>query len=91
MLGRILAALVLAVMVGGAAASPSFGKGNDGHRGGREKGWHENRGRGHGWDRRPVYRPYRRRERIYVPPPVIYEAPEPPGVDIFLPRIIIRP
>ena len=92
--GKILMGLVLAVMVGTIDAPPVFGK-NDHKR--HDKGRYEHRGGGHDrghyvYERgRRVYRPYGYGERVYLPPPVIYAPPEPPGIRIFFPPIIIHP
>ena len=82
--------LVLAAMIGSIDVTPALGKDKRGKH-------YEQRGRG--YDRghyvyergRRVYRPYGYRERVYVPPPVIYAPPEPPGISIFFPPIFIRP
>lgn len=92
--GKIMMGLVLSAMVGSMDVAPAFGK----DKGGR----HDNRryeNRGHGHDRghyvhergRRVYRPYGYRERVYLPPPVVYAPPEPPGIRIFFPPIFIHP
>jgi len=92
--GRIMMGLVLAAMIGGIDVAPAIGKDNRGNHGNR----YENRGRGHDrghyvYERgRRVYRPYGYRQRVYVPPPpVIYAPPEPPGIRIFFPPILIHP
>jgi hypothetical protein len=65
---------------------------------GHDRDRYEERGHGHDRDRYEHDRRWRRdrtyygyRERVYVPPPVFIELPRPPGIDIFFPRIIIRP
>jgi hypothetical protein len=102
--GKIMMVFVLATMIGSMDVAPAFARGNQGrgggHGGGRGHGYGGGRyyrghgyARGHyGYDRR-VYRPYGYGygERVYVPPPVIYEPPPPPGIGIFLPPLIIRP
>jgi hypothetical protein len=90
--GKIMMGLVLAAMIGSIDVVPALGK-DDHERERRDNGRYEQRGRGHDRyvrDRRD-YRPYRHRERIYVPPRVIYEPPPPPGISIFFPPIIIHP
>lgn len=97
--GKIMMGLVLVAMVGSINVAPAFGD-NDHKR----RGKHDNRRyeqRGHGQDRghyvyergRRVYRPYNYgyRERVYLPPPVVYAPPEPPGIRIFFPPIFIHP
>ncbi len=85
-IGLVLAALVGSIEVVSAHAKDYKGKGNNGH--------YENRGRGydrgHPVQGRRVYRTYGYRERVYVPPPVYYAPPSPPGIGIFLPPIFIH-
>ena len=100
--GKIMLGLVLAAMIGSIGVVPSFG--DDGREGkhydrgrGHDRDRYEHGGRGH--DRgsyyyvrgRRVYRPYVYTERVYVEPPVYYAPPPPPGIEIFLPSITIRP
>ena len=88
--------LVLAAMIGSIDVAPALG---DDHKpkGKHDKGRYEHRGRGNDrghyvYERgRRVYRPYVYRERIYVPPPVIYAPPEPPGISIFFPPFFFHP
>ena len=87
--------LVFAALVGSMNVVPSFGDDDHGRGGRHDNGRYEKRGRGHDRDhdrnwrgRRPYYG---YREPVYVPPPVYYAPPSPPGIDIFLPRVIIRP
>jgi hypothetical protein len=98
--GKMMMGLVLAALIGSIDAAPALGKDK---RGKHDNGRYEQRGRGQ--DRghyvqergRRVYRPYGYRDRIYIPPPVIYAPPQPPGISIFFPPfffpppIIIRP
>jgi len=98
-MGKIVLGIVLAAMTGSINVAQSYG--DDGHNrgGGRghDNGRYEKKGHGHDSDRY-YYRNGRRydrqtvyRERVYVaPPPVIYAPPEPVGLSIFLPPIIIR-
>ena len=93
--GKIMMGLVLAAMIGSADVVPSFGE-NDHNRGEKhDNGRNEQRGRGHDRDRyehgRREYRSYGYRERVYVPPPVVYAPPPAPGISIFFPPIVIRP
>jgi hypothetical protein len=82
LLGRIMMGLVLAAMIGSIDVAPALGKDNDGR---HDSGRYEKRG--HGNDRgHYVYR-----ERVYLPPAVIYAPPEPPGIRIFFPPILIHP
>ncbi len=94
--GNIMMGLVLAAMIGSIYVAPALGE--DGH---RDMGRHDNgryeqkKGREHGGDRHEQRnrdnRSYGYRERAYVPPRVIYAPPPPAGIEIFFPRIIIRP
>jgi hypothetical protein len=102
--GRIMMALVLAIVIGSMDVSPALAKNN---KGGHDNGRSDHRGHGYyehgrgGYYRNPyvhgrqVYRPYGYsygyRERVYAPPPVIYAPPPPPGIGIFFPPIIIHP
>ena len=83
--GKIMMGLVLAAMIGSIDVAPALGKDNHKrmvkHDNGRYEYVHGQR----------VYRPYVYRERVYVPPPVIYAPPPPPGISIFFPPIFIRP
>ena len=88
--------LVLAAMIGSINVAPA--RGDDDHENGgrhdngryeKDKGREHDRGR-HAKHRRDDRR-YVERERVYYPPRVIYAPPPPPGVEIFLPRVIIRP
>ena len=91
--GKIMMGLVLAAMIGSIDVAPALGKDNKGKHDNR----YENSGRGNDrghyvYERgRRVYRPYVYRERVYVPPPVIYAPPEPPGISIFFPPFFIHP
>jgi hypothetical protein len=94
--GKIMMGLILAALIGSINVAPA--RGDDDY---RERGRHDNgryekeRGREHDRGRHEKRRRYDRRyverERVYVPPPVFYAPPPPPGVEIFLPRVIIRP
>jgi hypothetical protein len=101
--GKVMLGLVLAAMTGSIDVAPSYG--DDGHKrgdryehGGRghDNGRYEKRGHGHDRDRyyyrngRRHYRQTVYRETVYVAPPVVYAPPEPPGISIFFPPIIIR-
>jgi hypothetical protein len=60
-----------------------------------DNGRYEQKGRGDDRDRhvqgRRDNRPHGYRERVYVPPRVIYAPPPPPGITIFFPPIFIHP
>ena len=87
LMGLVLASIIGSINVVPARADDDHGRGGRNDNGRYEKKGHEHdRGR-HERDRRG----YDYRERVYVQPPVIYAPPPPPGIDIFLPRIIIRP
>jgi hypothetical protein len=87
-MGKLIAGVVLAAMIGGIGVTQAFGDDK------RDKGRYEKRGHAYGHNR-PVYRPYNyygERERIYYPPPrVVYAPPPPPGIGIFFPPIYIHP
>jgi hypothetical protein len=83
--GKIMMVLVLAAMIGSIDVAPALGK--DDH---KRMGKHDN-GRYEYVHGRRVYRPYGYRERVYVPPRVIYAPPPPPGISIFFPPIFIHP
>jgi hypothetical protein len=88
--GKILMGLILAAMIGSIDVVTALGKddhkpmerhdnGRSGHRGGgndRDRYGHGGRD----------YQPY----GYYPPPPVVYVPPPEPGIDIFLPPVIIR-
>jgi hypothetical protein len=92
--GKIMMGFVLAAMIGSFDVAPALGKDDKGK---QNNGRYENRGRGN--DRghyvykrgKRIYRPYGYRERVYVPPPVIYAPPPPLGISIFFPPFIIHP
>ena len=86
--GKIMMGLVLASMIGSIDIVPAFGK--DNRMGKHDNGRYEQRGRGYDHNKR-VYRPYGYRQRVYVPPRVIYAPPPPPGISIFFPPIFIHP
>jgi len=93
--GKLMLGLVLAAMFGGISVASSFGDDDHGRRERDDRDRYEHRERGHDRDRyyrgrRENRREYSDRERVYVPPPVIYEPPPPPGIGIFLPGIHIR-
>jgi len=86
--------LVLAVMIGSIDVMPAIGRDDRERNERHDYGRYEEREHRHDRDRyekgRREYR-YYRRDRIYVPPRVIYEPPPPPGISIFFPPIVIRP
>jgi hypothetical protein len=75
--------LVLASMIGSIDVVPAIGRDRD------DRGRYEQRGHAYGHNKR-VYRSYGYRERVYVPPRVIYAPPPPPGIGIFFPPVYIR-
>ncbi len=84
--GRLVLALVLAGVVGGAAAAPARADDDDRGRGRYERLDRERAARDE-WrehHRRPVYRApppaY-----VYAPPPVVYAPPPPPGINLIFP------
>ena len=83
--GKIMMGLVLTAMIGSIDVASALGKDNQ-----KRMGKHDN-GRYEYVQGRRVYRPYGYRERVYVPPRVIYAPPQPPGISIFFPPIFIRP
>jgi hypothetical protein len=89
--GSILTGFVLAALAVSMDVVPAYAK--DGHKsmGKHDNGRYEKKGRGHGRGRHEQGRPYGYGERVYVPPPVYYVPPPQPGIDIFLPPIIINP
>jgi hypothetical protein len=92
--GKIMMGLVLAAMIGSMEVAPALAKEDHKRMEKHDNGRYEKRGRGYDRDRyargRRIYRPYGYGERVYVPPPVIYEPPSPPGIGIFFPPIFIR-
>lgn len=93
--------LVLAAMIGSINVVPASARDDRGDRGFENRGHgqerdhrgYDNRRRGH-YDRdhrgRRVYRSYGYQERVYLPPPVVFEPPSPPGISVFFPPIIFR-
>jgi hypothetical protein len=75
--------LVLVTMVGTIDVTPVLGKDNHPRMVKNDNGRH--RGRGYDRDR------YVHGGRVYVAPPVIYEPPPPPGIQIFFPPVFIHP
>jgi hypothetical protein len=94
--GKIMMGLVLAAMIASMDVVPSFSE-DDHDRGGKhDDNRNERKARGHDRERheqqgRRENRHYGYRERVYAPPPIVYEPPPAPGISIFLPPIIIRP
>jgi len=87
--------LVLSAMIGSIDVAPALAKDDQKRMGKHDNGRYEHRGRGYDRNRhvqgRRDHRPYGYRERVYVPPRVIYEPPPPPGFSIFFPPIFIHP
>ena len=77
--------LVFVSMIGSIDVAPALGKDNHKRMGKHDNGRYEQRGRGYDRDR------YVHGRRVYVPPPVIYVEPPPPGIEIFFPPIVIHP
>jgi uncharacterized membrane protein len=78
--GKIVMALVFALMIGSIAIAPAFARdGGRGHGGGYHGrgGYHHGRGGGYGYGYAPVY----------VPPPVVYDpyAYQSPGISLVFP------
>jgi hypothetical protein len=74
--------LVLGMFVASASAQPH----REDHRGGGDRGWHQNGG-GHGWGGGGYYAapPVVYGGPAYYPPPVIYS----PGISIVVPGVIV--
>ena len=94
--GKIIVGLVLITMIGSIDVAPAIARDDRDRNERHDNGRYEERGRRSDRDRyerdRRDYKYYRHRERVYVPPRVIYEPPPPPpGISIFFPPIIIRP
>jgi len=91
---RIMLGFVLAAMIGGMNVAPAMADNDHNRRRNHDNRRYEHRGRGYERDhyvqRRRVYRAPVYRERVYLPPPVIYEPPPPPGISIFLPPVLLR-
>ena len=96
--GKVMAGLALATMLGAIDVVPSHSREFERRIERHDDDRFEQRGRGYdrGYDRGRHYRGRRYyqapvyRERVYVPPPVIYAPPPPPGLSIFLPPLIFR-
>ncbi len=97
--GKIIIGLILASMVGGVSALPAFGQDhrrqpppNRDRYDRRDRDRNDRRDRDRDdYYRRRVYRDRDQDRRVYAPPSVVIEPPPlPPGLHIFLPRIIIR-
>jgi hypothetical protein len=88
---KIVMALAVASVMGGASMTPAFGKDSDGRQGHRDNGWHnDNRHDDRYWREhqrvyRPVYQhPYYYSQPVYAPP--FYYPPQPsPGFSLFFP------
>jgi hypothetical protein len=93
-MGKIMMGFVLAAMVGSINVAPALGEDGRKDMGKRDNNRYEQNGREHDRDRhvqgRRDNRPHGR-ERVYVPPRVIYAPPPPPGIGIFFPPIFIHP
>lgn len=93
-MGKLMIGFVLAVLSGSLDAAPAFARDDRGHGERHDNRRYDTRGHEREYYRdrhgRRVYRTTVYRERVYVPPPVIYAPPPPPGIGIFFPSIIIR-
>jgi hypothetical protein len=83
--GKIMLGFFLITMIGSIDVAPAFGKDYHKRMEKHDNGRYGHRGRGYDRDR------YVRGRRVYVPPPVIYVEPPPPGIQIFFPPIVIHP
>ena len=86
---KVKEGLVLAVMIGGLGVAPAIGgdEHNNKHGNKHKKGHYEQSGHNHYVQGRQVYV----RERVYIPPPIVYAPPPQPGISIFFPPIFIHP
>lgn len=89
---NILMTLALGAAMGGLLTTTTAFSDDHDRDGRGDKGWHkgESRGRGYGYERRPVYRPVYREpyyyaRPVYAPPPVYYPPQQSPGISLFLP------
>jgi hypothetical protein len=91
--GKIMTGFVFAAIIGSMNVAPALGR-DDNRKGGTDKGRNGQRDRGHDRGRhvqgRREYRTDGYGEQVYIPPPVVYEPPSPPGISIFFPPIVIR-
>ena len=81
-IGKVVAALAVASMIGGIASTPAHGQGKGWH-----KGWDKGEWRGDYYqgDYRPVYREPYYSPPVYVPAPVYYYPVQSPGISLFFP------
>jgi hypothetical protein len=87
-IGKIMMALVLAVLISGISAVWAQPRGDYRH---DNRDRYERRDRDRYKHGRRVYRHYVQPHRVYAPPAVFYAPPPPPwGIEIFFPPIIIR-
>ena len=94
--GKVMMGLALAAMIGSMDVLPADAKDKYDRGDRHDNGRYEHRGRGYDHrgrnvHERRVYKSYGYRERVYVPPPVTYAPPSPPGISIFFPPIYFRP
>ena len=90
--GRILIGLFLAVTFSGIDVTVALGRDDRGRMEQRDEYRYRERERAHERGReRYERRHYDRREREYAPPPAVFVPPQPPGISIFFPPIIIHP
>jgi hypothetical protein len=89
--GRLLTGFVCVVLLGSLNVTPVAAGDKHDRREKHDNG--RNRQRGHDrneQERRREYRPDDHRGRVYAPPRVFIEPPQPPGLSIFFPPIIFR-
>ncbi len=85
----MLLSLVVAALIGSVGVASADGNNKNRHKDKHDYGHYDNRDYGHHGNRN--YRSHERRERVYLPPPMIYAPPPPPGIRIFFPPIFIHP
>ena len=81
--GKIMLGMVLVTMIGSIDVTPAIAK--DKYK--SVEKYDNGRHRGHSYSRVR----YTQVRRVYVPPPVVYVEPPPPGIQIFFPPVFIHP
>jgi hypothetical protein len=97
-LSKIVIALAVASVMGGASMTPAFGQDRERRDNRRDNGWRHNDNRHddrywreHQRVYRPVYRhPYYYSQPVYAPPPVYYPPQPSPGFSLFFPLDVRR-
>ena len=93
MIGLILTAIISSINVAPSYGDDGYGRGRGDHDRYRHGHWHD-RGRYRYYDdgyRELIYIDDGYRERVYVPPPPVYYAPpQPVGIGVYFPPIVIR-